>query len=122
MLMSACLTIVDSGSSPFPALGHVREYKTVAQPSIFAHRPQRPFLILTRLTTWIVFGIHTSCHEDTMIDRRTLCALRLFGNSADSVLPGSPRLNRSARSRKLTHLLNKAGLGQSAASDNGQRD
>lgn len=89
---------------------------------LFLRTVRNGLLILTRLTTWIVFGIHTSCHEDTMIDRRTLCALRLFGNSADSVLPGSPRLNRSARSRKLTHLLNKAGLGQSAASDNGQRD
>jgi hypothetical protein len=77
-------------------------------------------LILTRLTTWTGFGIHTSCPEDTMIDRRTLCASRLFGNSADCFTPGSPRLNGSANVLKPTHLFNKSRLGESATSDNGQ--
>lgn len=66
-------------------------------------------------------GLHASFHGYTRVSRRTLCTSLLFSNSADSVLPGSPRLNGSANARKAAHLLNKAGLGESAASDNGQR-
>jgi hypothetical protein len=96
-------------------------FKTVVHLSLFTSLPQCPF-DFDSIDILIETEYIGSFNDNPRVSQRAFCASRFFGNLADSVLPGSPRLNRSARFRKLTHLLNKAGLGQSAASDNGQRD